>query len=407
MADVVVVGGGPAGMMAAIRAAHHGNSVTLIEKNPTLGNKLLLTGKGRCNLTNTCELDDFLLRFSGNGAFLRDAFKAFFNKELISFFEKRGNRMKVERQERVFPVTDSSQSILEILRKELSTYNVGIRYNTRLLNIEADDSKIKALLFPGGERLSADKVILALGGASYSSTGSSGDGYRIVKKLGHTIKSIRPGLVPLKVRERYISKLEGLSLKNIQLKFHSSKKGVKSDIGELMFTSFGISGPLVLTLSGKVLDLLERSKELFVDIDLKPALSIEKLDARMQREIKSAPKKTIANIFKNMLPQRLIDVFLLVAEIDPNLKGAQITGKQRHCMARLFKGFRFEITGSPGMDRAMVTRGGISLKEIDPRTMQSKLITGLYCCGEMLNIDADTGGFNLQAAFSTGYIAGS
>ncbi len=407
MADVVVVGGGPAGMMAAIRAAHHGNSVTLIEKNPTLGNKLLLTGKGRCNLTNTCELNDFLLRFSENGAFLRDAFKIFFNEELISFFKARGIKMKVERQERVFPVTDSAQSILEILRKELSTYNVEIRYNTRLLSIEVDDSRVKALLLSNGERLAVSKVILGLGGASYSSTGSSGDGYSIAKKLGHTIKSIRPGLVPLKVREPYISKLEGLSLKNIQLKFRSKKKNVKSDIGELMFTAFGISGPLVLTLSGKILDLLKRSKELFVEIDLKPALSIEKLDARMQREIKSGPKKTIANIFKKMLPQRLIDVFLLVAEIDPNLTGAQITGKQRSSIARLFKGFRFEITGSPGMDRAMVTRGGISLKEIDPRTMQSKLITGLYCCGEMLDIDADTGGFNLQAAFSTGYIAGS
>ncbi len=407
MARVVVAGGGPAGMMAAIRAAHLGNSVTLIEKNSTLGKKLLLTGKGRCNLTNTCGLDDFLLRFSGNAAFLRDAFKIFFNKELISFFKERGVKIKIERQNRVFPAADSSASILNALKKELSSCGVNLMFDTALSGIDTEGAKVKAAILSRRRRLETDKLILALGGSSYSSTGSSGDGYRIAKRLGHTIKSIKPGLVPLKVRQPYISVLEGLSLKNIQLKFSNSGKSVKSDIGELMFTGFGVSGPLVLTLSGKALDMLEPGRGLFLEIDLKPALSIEKLDMRMQREFKVSPKKSICNILKSMLPQRLINVFLDLAGIDAHLKAAQITREDRKRMGRLFKSMRLDITGSPGIERAMITRGGIGLKEVDPRTMASKLITGLYFCGEILDIAADTGGFNLQAAFSTGYIAGS
>jgi len=407
MARVVVAGGGPAGMMAAIRAARPGNSVTLIEKNSALGRKLLLTGKGRCNLTNTCGLDDFLLRFSGNAAFLRDAFKIFFNKELISFFKERGVKIKVERQDRVFPVVDSSASILSALKNELRKRAVHIIYNTTLSEIDVEDGKVKAAILSSRRRLEADKLILALGGSSYSFTGSCGDGYRIAKRLGHTIKSIKPGLVPLKVRQPYIRGLEGLSLKNIQLKFSGSKKSIKSDIGELMFTDSGVSGPLVLTLSGKALDMLEAGKGLLLEIDLKPALSVEKLDARMRREFQAAPKRSIHNILKSMLPQRLISVFLDLVGIDRNLKAAQITREDRKRLVALFKSMRLDITGSPGIERAMVTRGGIELKEVDPRTMASKLIKGLYLCGEILNIAADTGGFNLQAAFSTGYIAGS
>jgi predicted Rossmann fold flavoprotein len=407
MARVVIAGGGPAGMMAAIRAARPGNFVTLIEKNPTLGKKLLLTGKGRCNLTNTCGLDDFLLRFSGNAAFLRDTFKTFFNKELISFFRERGVKIKIERQNRVFPVADSSASILNALKKELNSRGVDLMLNTALSGIDVKGGKVKAAILSNRRRFEADKLILALGGSSYSFTGSCGDGYRIAKRLGHTIKSIKPGLVPLNVRQAYISGLEGLSLKNIQLKFSSSGKSVKSDIGELLFTCFGVSGPLVLTLSGKALDMLEPGKGLLLEIDLKPALSIEKLDARMQREFKASPKKSIRNILKAMLPQRLISVFLDIAGIDAHLKAAQITREDRKRLGKLFKSMCLDITGSPGIERAMITRGGIELKEVDPRTMASKLINGLYFCGEILDIAADTGGFNLQAAFSTGYIAGS
>ncbi len=406
MAHVVVAGGGPSGMMAAIQSARGGNSVTLIERNSRLGKKLLLTGKGRCNLTNTCGLDDFLLRFSGNGAFLRDAFKAFFNKELISFFQDSGVKIKVERQKRAFPVSDSSISILNALKDKLHSLKVKLIFNTRVIGIDVEDSKVKSVRLSGGEKLDADKLIIATGGVSYSSTGSCGDGYRLAKKLGHKITPIKPGLVPLTIKQPYIKKLEGLSLKNIQLKFSNSKKNISSDIGEIIFTHTGISGPLVLTLSGRLLDMLEQGKGLVLDIDLKPALNIEKLDARIQRELQATPKKLMCNILKKMLPQRLVSVFLGSVGIDTRLKASQVTREDRRRVVTLFKGLRFDIIGSPGIERAMVTRGGIALKEIYPRTMQSKLIKGLYFCGEILDIDADTGGFNLQAAFSTGYIAG-
>ncbi|MCK9604581.1 MAG: NAD(P)/FAD-dependent oxidoreductase [Candidatus Omnitrophica bacterium] len=403
---IVVVGGGPAGMMAAISASRFPCEVTLIEKNPTLGKKLLLSGKGRCNLTNACELDLFLKRFSKNGQFLRDAFKKFFNLELMGFFEKRGLKLKVERQLRVFPVSDKSDSVLEILKKEIINNKVKIIYDSAMKDIFLEDNRVKGLLLSNGQSLPAGKVILATGGISYRSTGSTGEALEILERLGHKILPLRPGLVPLEIKGPYPKILEGLTLKNIRLKFSDGTRQIISEIGELLFTRSGISGPLVITLSGQITDWLAENKNVFVEIDLKPALSREQLDARLLREFKLNPKKSVKNTLKSLLPLRLIDVFLSISGINPDKKSSQITQVERQNFILLLKGLKLKISGARPIDEAMVTRGGVSLKEINPRTMESRLIHGLYFAGEMIDVDADTGGFNLQAAFSTGHLAG-
>ncbi len=407
MSDVVVIGAGPAGMLAAIRAASTGNTVTLVEKNDSMGKKLLLSGKGRCNLTNICDIRDFLQRFSGNSDFLRDAFNVFFNTELISFFKEQGVRLKTERQNRVFPVSDSSTTVLNALKRALKANKVNILLNRRVRSIEAEKSRVKAVILDNKKFLSAEKAVLATGGATYSFTGSSGDGYNIAKALGHSVTAIKPGLVPLKAEQPYVKRLEGLSLRNIQLKFFGKKKSLRSGIGELLFTSSGVSGPLVLTLSGRALDILEDEGKLILEIDLKPGLTREKLDLRFRREIKNYPKKGIRNILKSLLPSRMTGVFIDITGIDPDRKASQITRNDRARLLGLFKAMRFDITGPTNPDKGMVTRGGVPLKEIDPKTMESRLVKGLYFAGEIIDIDADTGGFNLQAAFSTGYLAGS
>ncbi len=401
-----MIGGGPAGIMAAIRAGGLSQDVTLIEKNPFLGKKLLLSGKGRCNLTNACELEPFLERFSQNGQFLRDSFKKFFNQDLINFFEKRGLRLKIERQLRVFPVTDKSDSILEVLKKELRKNQVKIIYKARMKDISISGGKIKGLLLSDGKFLPCDKLILATGGVSYGFTGSTGEGIDLAKKSGHSIIPLRPGLLPLETKQGYPEILEGLALKNIRIRFSDGQRQIISDIGELLFTSFGISGPLVLTSSGQVVDWLNENKRVYADIDLKPALSQEQLNARLLREFRLNSRKSIRHVFKNLLPQRLVDVFIKIAKINPAKLASQITQVERKAIILLLKGWRLDIAGPRPIKEAMITRGGVSLKEINPRTMESRLVKGLYFAGEMLDIDADTGGFNLQAAFSTGYLAG-
>ena len=393
-------------MMAAIRAAGLGQDVTLLEKKDSLGNKLLLSGKGRCNLTNIEELEYFLKRFSKNGDFLRDAFKKFFTRQLMDFFEQRGLKLKIERQMRVFPQSDRSTSILDILKKELIKSGVRIIYKAKVVDLLLESGEVKAVRLENGDSISCEKVIFASGGASYSFTGSDASGINIARRLGHEIVPLRPGLIPLDVKQFYPKKLEGLTLRNIRLKFSDGKTQVISDIGELIFTVSGISGPLVITLSGRVVDLLAENKNVFVDIDLKPALSIEQLDSRLLREFKANAKKSIKNALKELLPLRLIKVFIEAAGIDLLKKCSQITQAERENIVLLLKRFRIDISGPRPIEEGMVTRGGVSLKEIDPRTMGSRLIKGLYFCGEMVDVDADTGGFNLQAAFSTGYLAG-
>jgi len=403
---IVVVGGGPSGIMAAIRAKACGQEVILLEKKGTLGNKLLLSGKGRCNLTNAEDLLNFLKRFSKNGDFLRDAFKKFFNQELISFFEARGLKTKIERQLRVFPESDRSSSVLDALENELVKAGVEVVCRAKVVDLMVYGGRAKGVRLENGQDVLCDRVILASGGASYSFTGSDASGINIAKKLGHAIVPLRAGLIPLDVKEKYVKKLEGLTLRNIKLKFSDGKFEIISEIGELIFTASGISGPLVITLSGKVIDLLAPQKTVFVEIDLKPALSIQQLDARLLREFKINSKKSIKNMLKELLPLRLITVFIDLSGINPLKKCSQITQSEREKIVSLLKGFHLEISGPRPLEEGMVTRGGVSLKEINPRTMESRRIKGLYFCGEMIDVDADTGGFNLQAAFSTGYLAG-
>ncbi|MFA5096525.1 MAG: NAD(P)/FAD-dependent oxidoreductase [Candidatus Omnitrophota bacterium] len=403
---IAVVGSGPGGMMAAIRAGQLSQEVTLFDKNPLLGKKLLLSGKGRCNLTNTIALEPFLKRFSKNGEFLRDAFKGFFNAELMDFFESRGLSLKIERQQRVFPVTDSSSSIVKILEKELARQGVKVMLKAKVKDVALKDNRVAGLYLDPQGFLAFDKIILATGGLSYAFTGSTGEGLEMAKRTGHRVIGVRPGLVPLVLKEKYPKDLEGLALKNIRIGFCAGKNKIISEVGELLFTSFGISGPLVLTLSGKVVDWLSEEKEVYAEIDLKPGLTHEQLDARFLREFKLNPKKGIKNIMKGLLPIKLINLFIMLAKIEPHKKANQISQSERRLLAALLKGWRLQVSGSLPLEEGMVTQGGVSLKDIDPRTMESRLVKGLYFCGEMIDIDADTGGFNLQAAFSTGYLAG-
>ncbi|MFA5005272.1 MAG: NAD(P)/FAD-dependent oxidoreductase [Candidatus Omnitrophota bacterium] len=404
--NIIVVGAGAGGMMAAIRAKQISEDVTLLEKKPTLGNKLLLSGKGRCNLTNACELDEFLARFSKNGEFLRDSFKKFFNQELMDFFQTRGLKLKIERQLRVFPVTDRSSSILEVLKDELEKLQVKVICKAQVDDILLEEGAVKGVVIKGGLVLLCTQLILATGGASYSFTGSDGSGINISAKLGHKVIPLRPGLVPLEAKQGYIKELEGLTLKNVRIGFFCGKKQVVSEVGELLFTASGISGPMVLSLSGSVVDWLKEKLAVHAEIDLKPALSKEQLDNRLLREFKSNSRKTIRNTLKTLLPLRLIDVFIRLAGVDSAKVCSQITQEERAKFISLLKGLRLDIISARPLDEAIVTRGGVCLKDINPRTMESRLIKGLYFCGEMIDIDADTGGFNLQAAFSTGYLAG-
>ncbi|MFH1479475.1 MAG: NAD(P)/FAD-dependent oxidoreductase [Candidatus Omnitrophota bacterium] len=405
MEKIVVIGAGPAGMMASIRASEAGGEVILIEKNPILGKKLLLTGKERCNLTNACTLDEFLERFSGNKEFLRDAFKKFFNKDLMDFFENRGLRLKIERQGRVFPATDRSDSIVEVLKKELLKHDVKTYFGSTVKDVLVDKDAIKGVKLQDGQEILASKVILTTGGVSYGFTGSTGDGINIAKRLGHRIIDIRPGLVALETKESYPKKLEGLTLKNVTLNFSCGKKQIGSDIGELLFTDFGVSGPLVLSLSGKAVDLL-KDGTVKLEIDLKPAPSKEELEKRILKDFKDSPTKIFKNALKALAPIRLIDVIIDILKASPDKKVNQITQIERKNLVNILKSFPLTIKGPRPIKDAMVTRGGVSLKDIDPRTMESRLIKGLYFAGEVIDIDADTGGFNLQAAFSTGYLAG-
>jgi predicted Rossmann fold flavoprotein len=403
---IIVVGGGPAGMMAAIRASQLQQEVTLLEKKSSLGTKLLLSGKGRCNLTNNTDLESFLERFSGNGQFLRSAFNKFFNLELMQFVQEGGLKLKIERQLRVFPETDRSQGIVKVLESELLRNKVKIIYKCIVKDIGVLENSVTSVLLGDATSIKTDKLILATGGISYAFTGSTGEGIKLAEKLGHNIVALRAGLVPLKTKQSFPGILAGLTLKNIALKFVSAKFKVTTEVGELLFTDFGISGPLVLTHSGKVVDWLRQGNAVFVDIDFKPGLTNEQLDNRLLREFKVNPKKTLKNILKSLLPLRFIDVFLQCSKIMADKKANQIKTDERKLMVNLLKSFRLDIAGPLPIEEAMVTKGGVSLKEINPRTMESRIVKGLYFAGEMIDIDADTGGFNLQAAFSTGYLAG-
>ncbi len=405
MKKIIIIGGGPAGMMAAIAAANNTCEIILFEKNDQLGKKLLLSGKGRCNLTNMCEPEAFLKRFSKKSQFLRDAFKCFFNNDLVLFLKDRGLATKVERQNRVFPITDKSRSVLKVLLKELEKKNVDIQYQSPVKELIVSDQEVQGVVLANGKKYYADRVILATGGISYPETGSTGDGFKFIERWGHSVIHLRPGLVALETKQSFPKRLMGLTLRNIQLTFCSGKKRICSDRGELLFTDFGVSGPLVLSLSGKVVDLLNAG-EVTLSIDLKPALNEKQVETRVIREIQNNPRMNIKNFMNLFLPIKLAALMLELLRIDFDKKVSHISSGERKKIITILKSFRLDISKARPMKYAMVTQGGVSLKEINPKTMESRLIKRLYFSGEILDVDADTGGFNLQAAFSTGYLAG-
>jgi predicted Rossmann fold flavoprotein len=403
--DIAVVGGGAAGTMAAITAARLGRRVALLERNDSIGRKILVTGKGRCNLTNSADIDVFIRSFGRHGEFLRTAFKEFSNDDLVGFFRAGGLETKIERQGRVFPVTDSARSVVEFLEKALRESGVSVIYGFRLSRILAADGAF-SLESEGRAPVEALKVILATGGGSYRDTGSSGDGFRIAKELGHSIAPITAALVPLTVREAWVKALQGLGLENIRITFRALKKKIVSDVGELMFTHFGISGPLVLDLSAEVLAMRDAGTEVTAFIDLKPGMTEKDLEKRLLKDFVKKGKAKFRNVMKDYLPKRMVDIFVELSGVAPDREANQLTQADRRGIIRLFKALPLTVSGSLAVEEAMVTGGGVSTREIDPRTMESRVIRGLYLAGELIDGAAPSGGFNLQQAFSTGYLAG-
>ena len=402
---VIVVGGGAAGIMAAGRAAEFGADVALLEKMPQLGIKISITGKGRCNLTSSEDMDKFLEAFGPTGKFLINAFAKFFSQDLIDFFESIGVNTMLERGKRIFPLSGSAKDVVKAMTMYLNKQGVEILTDITVKKIVIQDNKAVGVDTTKGT-FYGDAVILATGGASYPQTGSTGDGYDMAKKLGHTIVPIRAALVPLEVKEGYIQDLQGLSLNHVNASVYLNGKKIAEAFGEMLFTHFGLSGPIILTLSKTVVDSLAKGR-VEISIDLKPALSREKLDARFLREIKEHSNKNFDNMLKNLLPQSMIPVFIKVAGMPHDKKVHQITQKERMELIALLKDMRFTITKSRPIEEAIVTAGGVSTKEIDPKTMESMIVKGLYICGEVVDVDAKTGGYNLQAAFSTGWVAGT
>ena len=403
--DIAVVGAGAAGIMAALQVSLLKKNVVLIERNRSIGKKILLTGMGRCNITNIADINTFIEKFGRHGNFLRSAFFAFFNHDLIEFFRARGLALKIERQGRVFPATDRACSVVEVLREYLLENKVGLLYNMRLLNIKKKKDFFQ-LNMENKDKIYAKKIILATGGASFKRTGSSGDGFRIVKKLGHTIVPLKPALVPLKTKEPWVKQLQGLSLKNVRIIFKYGNKKITSDVGEIIFTHFGVSGPLILDLSGRIVSIVDKHREISLFLDLKPGLKPEQLENRLLREFSVGKNAQLKNTMKSLLPHRLIPVFLRIAGLVPEKKINQVIRGERHAIIKLLKALPLTVGGSLPIEEAMVTNGGVSTKEINPRSMESRIIPGLYFAGEIINGCAASGGYNLQQAFSTGYLAG-
>lgn len=410
----IVIGGGPAGMMAAISASQNGDNVTLIEKNSSLGKKLLITGKGRCNITSAADdMSEFIANTPGNGKFLYSCFEAFTNKDIIEFLNKNGLKTKVERGKRVFPVTDRSQDVLECFKKELKKQNINIKYNSEVVEISKKDDEVTGVYLESGEFLTASKVILATGGKSYPLTGSTGSGYKLAKKLGHTITEIKPSIIPLLADQKICNKLQGLSLKNVEIKIKdlSKNKTIYTDFGEMLFTHFGVSGPIILSGSAhltryKNIDNLLKENKIRLYIDLKPALSEEELDSRILRDFDEFINKEFKNSLDKLLPKKMIDTVIELSEIDPYKRVNEITKEERRNLVKLLKNFEVILKGFRPIEEAIVTAGGVSTKEINPKTMESKLVKGLFFAGEIIDVDSYTGGFNLQIAYSTGFVAG-
>lgn len=413
--NVIVIGGGPAGMMAAITSAENGNNVILLEKKERLGRKLLITGKGRCNITSSLEMEGFIKNTPGNGMFLYSSYQQFTNKDILAFLKKQGLEVKEERGNRIFPITDKSMDVLECFKKRLKELNVKIYLNesAKQILIKKTETEERVIGVKTDKKIiDADKVILATGGKSYPLTGSTGDGYKMAKDLGHTVTEIKPSLVPLETYN-VDKELQGLSLRNvkIQLVDVSKKRVIYEDFGEMLFTHFGVSGPTILSSSAhlvryKNIDKLFKDKKIILKIDLKPALSAEKLNDRILRDFEQEKNKQFKNSLNKLLPQKMIDSVIRMSKIDPQKQVNTITKQERMKLIEVLKGFVLEIKGFRPIEEAIVTSGGIKIKEINPKTMESKKVKGLYFAGEIIDVDSYTGGFNLQIAYSTGYVAG-
>ena len=414
---VVIIGGGAAGMLAGIASARNGNETVILEKMNTVGKKLRITGKGRCNITNNIDIEEFIENIPGNGRFLYSAFKNFTNRDIINLLKEEGLDTKVERGNRVFPVTDNAQSVIDALYSVLKKSGAKVICNAKVLDLIVEENKVTGvnyILDGKCENIKADKVILATGGVSYPQTGSTGDGQEIAKKYGHTINELRPALVPIECYEKDICKdLQGLSLKNVSIKLKDKErnKTIYEDFGEMLFTHFGVSGPIIISSSShliryKNVEELLKKRNIELSIDFKPALSEEKLDLRIRRDFEEYKNKDFKNSLDKLLPKKMIETVIKMSKIDPDKKVNIITKEERINLVRLLKDFKLTVKCFRGVEEAIVTAGGISVKEINPKTMESKIIKGLYFAGEIIDVDAYTGGFNLQIAYSTGVTAG-
>lgn len=404
---VIVVGGGAAGMMAAIAAAEKGHKVELLERNEKLGKKIYITGKGRCNVTNACELEEFFTNIVSNEKFLYSAIYQYDNSAVMDFFENNGCPLKVERGNRVFPVSDHASDITRALADKMKALGIKVFFHCKVEDlIIKEDGNVGGVITQKKERKTADRVIIATGGLSYEPTGSDGSGIRILEKNGHAVIEPRPALVPFELKEDYGVRLQGLSLKNVNFSIKNGKKKVYDGFGEMLFTHFGISGPLVISASSYYTKQMY-GKEVKCYIDLKPALTEEQLDKRILREFEENKNRQFKNALDKLFPAKLIPVMIELSEIDPEKKVNEITREERKNLVALIKNWEMTITGTRGFREAIITQGGIAVKQVNPSTMESKLIPGLSLAGEMLDIDALTGGFNLQLAWSTGYLAGS
>ncbi len=406
MSSVIVIGGGAAGMMAAYAAAECGHKVVLLEQNEKLGKKLYITGKGRCNVTNACGQDKLFENIVSNPKFLYSAFYDFDNKRMMELLERAGCPLKIERGERVFPVSDHSSDVIAAFERLLGQKDVAVYLKTAVREVTVEDGVAKGVILNSGERLPCDAVVLATGGLSYPTTGATGDGYRMAKMLGHTVKECVPALVPMKIQEPWCSALQGLSLKNVMLTMYCGTKKIWQGFGEMLFTHFGVSGPLVLSASSYYAKCKDK-RQVTVTVDLKPALTTEQLDKRILRDFEQNLNKQFKNVIGGLYPAKLIPVMIELSGIDGDKKIHEITRQERGRLAGITKGLTMQVTGLRNYNEAIITQGGVTVKEVNPSTMESKLVKGLYFAGELLDLDAVTGGFNLQIAWSTGHLAGS
>ena len=411
MSHVIVVGGGAAGMFAAIAAAKNGHQVTLYEKNEKLGKKIFITGKGRCNITNAADMEELFDAVVTNSKFLYSSFYGYTNQNVIDFFEDAGVPVKIERGNRVFPISDHSSDVIRALEREMKKVGVKVCLNTEVKSVEAEKGKFNKVVLKDTTTQTADACIVATGGLSYRSTGSTGDGFRFAENVGHKVTQCFRSLVPMETKEPWICELQGLSLRNVEAKILDGKKELYKDFGEMLFTHFGVSGPLIISASSyvgkKFMDKNGQKKELTLEIDLKPALTEEQLDQRVLRDFEENHNRQFKNAITKLFPTKLIPVMLELGGIDPEKKVNSIEKEERKQFVHLIKHFRMTLTGLRDYPEAIITKGGVNVKEIDPGTMESKLVKGLYFAGEVLDLDALTGGFNLQIAWSTGYAAGN